>query len=82
METVVVASIVLVAVGAFATFAIAQLLPQEVLAKAEEHGRFAGLANAEVSAKPPGSVRRASPAHPAAIGRLAADARTSRHAPR
>lgn len=89
METVFVASIILVGVGAFATFAMAQLLPQEVLAKAEEHGRFAGLASADVSTKPPGSVRRAgkpqraprqaSPARPAAMGRLAAD-RTSRQA--
>jgi hypothetical protein len=89
METVIVTSIILISVGAFATFAMAQMLPQEVLAKAEEHGRFAGLANEKVfSAKPPGTARRArktwrntgrtSPACPVDIGGLAPNARASR----
>ncbi len=90
METVIVTSIILIAVGAFATFAMAQMLPQEVLAKAEDHGRFAGLANDEaLAAKPPGTARRArkswrnrgrtSSACPVDPGRLAPNARTSRH---
>jgi hypothetical protein len=58
METVIITSIVLIAIGALATFAIAQLLSEAVLSKAEEHGRFAGLANEDVSANPPDSARR------------------------
>lgn len=59
MQTVIVASIVLIAVGALATFAIVELLPQELLAKAEKHGRFAGLGNEQAfSAQPPGPARR------------------------
>ena len=51
METVIVTSIILIAVGAFATFAMAQMLPQEVLAKAEDHGRFAGRKRRGVGGK-------------------------------
>jgi hypothetical protein len=45
MEIVIVAAIVVVALGAFATFTMADLVPPDVAAKAEEHGRFAGLAD-------------------------------------
>ena len=59
MQTVIVASIVLIAVGALATFAMVELLPQEILAKAEIYGRFAGLGDRQqVSTQPPGSARR------------------------
>ena len=58
MQTVIVASLVLIAVGSLATFAMVELLPQELLAKAEKHGRFAGLGDDQgVSARPPGSAR-------------------------
>ncbi|MDR5752839.1 MULTISPECIES: hypothetical protein [unclassified Caballeronia] len=55
MEIVIVAAIVVVALGAFATFTIADLLPPDVAAKAEEHGRFAGLAS-ESAQEPSPSV--------------------------
>ena len=59
MQTVILASIVLIAVGAFATFAMVELLPQEILAKAENDGRFAGLGDMqEVSTRLQGSARR------------------------
>ena len=43
MEMVIVAAVIVVALGAYATFTLADLLPQEVLAKNETHGRFAHL---------------------------------------
>jgi hypothetical protein len=43
MEMVIVAAVVVVAIGALATFAIAELLPQEVMGQAGQHGRFATL---------------------------------------
>lgn len=43
MQTIIVASIVLIALGAFATFAMVELLPDELLAQSETHGRFTGL---------------------------------------
>ena len=59
MQTVIVASIVLIAIGAFATFAMVELVPQEILAKAENHGRFAGLGDRqEGSTQLSGSARR------------------------
>ncbi|WP_159964860.1 hypothetical protein [Caballeronia terrestris] len=39
----IVASVIVVALGAFMTFTIADLLSPDVLAKNEEHGRFAHL---------------------------------------
>jgi hypothetical protein len=59
MLTVIVSSVVLIAVGALATFSIVQLLPQELLAKAEKHGRFAGLGDDQaVLTQSPGAMRR------------------------
>lgn len=55
MEIVIVAAIVVVALGAFATFTIGDLLPPDVAAKAEEHGRFAGLAD-EIAREPSPAV--------------------------
>jgi hypothetical protein len=43
MEMLIVAAIVVVAVGSFGTFLIGELVPESVLAEAAEHGRFAGL---------------------------------------
>jgi hypothetical protein len=43
MEMVIVAAVIVVALGAYATFTLADLLPQDVLAKNETHGRFAHL---------------------------------------
>ncbi|KDR37673.1 hypothetical protein [Caballeronia glathei] len=45
MEMLIVALIVIVVLGAFATFLVAEFLPHSVLIQAEEHGRFAGLAD-------------------------------------
>ena len=49
MEMLIVAAIVVVAVGSFGTFLIGELVPESVLAEAAEHGRFAGLSNLTVS---------------------------------
>jgi hypothetical protein len=43
MEMLIIAAIVVVAVGSFGTFLIGELVPENVLAEAAEHGRFAGL---------------------------------------
>lgn len=43
MEMLIVAAIVVVALGSFGTFLIGELVPESVLADAAEHGRFAGL---------------------------------------
>jgi hypothetical protein len=41
MEMLIVAAVVVVAVGALATFVITELLLPDLLLEAEEHGRFA-----------------------------------------
>jgi hypothetical protein len=43
MDMLIVASVIVVALGAFMTFTIADLLSPDVLAKNEEHGRYAHL---------------------------------------
>jgi hypothetical protein len=45
VDMVIVAAIVVVAIGAFANFIMAEPISHSVLAKAEQHGRFAGLAD-------------------------------------
>ncbi|SAL60293.1 hypothetical protein [Caballeronia humi] len=45
MEMLIIAAIVVVAVGSFGTFLIGELVRESVLAEAADHGRCAGLAN-------------------------------------
>lgn len=66
MEMVIVAAVIVVALGAYATFTIADMLPQDVLAKNETHGRFAHLGEETEPAVEP------APLHARGRGRTAA----------
>jgi hypothetical protein len=56
MEMVIVAGIVVMALGAFATYTIAGLISPDLAAKAEEHGRFAGLGDETARAPAPSAA--------------------------